>query len=230
MNRLRDAQRRNDGGGKGGGAGGGRDTPPQRVLENPLVKQIYTEPEAPRRVSRVDFGLMSGHEILKISELNVVNKNIYTLTRDPATNGVIDPHLGVCFRSTKCATCGLVLEKCLGHFGHIALALPVFHIGYFKWTIKVLQQICKTCGRVLLGDKDKKVDRRNSLRELANPEMDFLVREALIKRIFKRCRDIKSCPYCGAFNGNVKKISGVSGLRIVHDVYQTPKVRPYHGG
>jgi len=194
--------------------------------ENPLIKHIYKEPEAPRRISRVDFGLLSGNEILKISELNVVNKDIYELShREPAKNGVIDRHLGVCFRNTKCATCGLVLEKCLGHFGHIALALPVFHIGYYKWTLKVLQQICKTCGRILLGDNDKKVNRRSCLETLANPDVDALVRQELVKRIFKRCRDVRSCPYCGAFNGNVKKLSGVTGLRIIHDIYQAPKVR-----
>lgn len=189
------------------------------VHENPLVKQNYKEPEAPRRVSRVDFGLMSGKEILKISELNVVNKHFYKVgSREPELNGVVDPRLGVCFKNSKCATCGLVLEKCLGHFGHIALALPVFHIGYFKWTIKLLQQICKSCGRVLLGDKDKKVNRRSCLETLANREVDALVRQELVKRIFKRCRDVRTCPYCGAFNGNVKKISGFAGLRIIHDV------------
>lgn len=191
---------------------------------DPMVKEMYKEPEAPRRVSQVDFGLLSGHEILKMSELNVVDKQIYVqMERKPAKHGVMDPRLGVCFRNSRCETCGLVLEKCLGHFGHISLALPVYHIGYFKWTIKVLQQICKTCGRALLGENDKKVNRRRCLETLADPDVDALVRGELVKRIYKRCRDVRVCPYCSAFNGNVKKISGVSGLRIIHDIYQTAK-------
>ncbi len=37
--------------------------------------------------------------------------------------------------------------------GYIRLELPVFHIGYFKNTIQILQCICKTCSRVMLhGD------------------------------------------------------------------------------
>jgi len=32
--------------------------------------------------------------------------------------------------------------------------LPVFHIGYFKNTVQILQAICKTCSRVLLPEKE----------------------------------------------------------------------------
>ena len=81
-------------GGSGGGSKYGRknkygknDKHDNSKNKNPLEKAIYEEPEAPRRVSRVEFGLLSGHDILKISELNVVNKNIYKLSREPAQNG-----------------------------------------------------------------------------------------------------------------------------------------------
>jgi len=39
--------------------------------------------------------------------------------------------------------------------GYIQLQLPVFHIGYFKITVKTLQCICKTCSRVLLPAEDR---------------------------------------------------------------------------
>ena len=32
---------------------------------------------------------------------------------------------------------------CEGHFGHISLELPVFHIGYLKSIYNILQKICK---------------------------------------------------------------------------------------
>lgn len=35
------------------------------------------------------------------------------------------------------------MRMCEGHFGHIELELPVFHIGYFKATVTILQRICK---------------------------------------------------------------------------------------
>lgn len=30
-----------------------------------------------------------------------------------------------------CATCGENMSECPGHFGHIELAVPVFHIGLY---------------------------------------------------------------------------------------------------
>ncbi len=32
-------------------------------------------------------------------------------------------------RSMKCETCGEGMQECPGHFGHIELAKPVYHIG-----------------------------------------------------------------------------------------------------
>jgi len=42
-----------------------------------------------------------------------------------------------------CETCGLKQQDCIGHFAHIKLCLPVFHIGYFRSSIVILQCICK---------------------------------------------------------------------------------------
>lgn len=39
--------------------------------------------------------------------------------------------------------------------GYIKLELPVFHIGYFKNTVQLLQCICKSCSRVLLKESDR---------------------------------------------------------------------------
>ena len=44
---------------------------------------------------------------------------------------------------------------CPGHFGYVNLDLPVFHVGYFKHVVNVLQSICKECGRLLLGEDDR---------------------------------------------------------------------------
>lgn len=35
--------------------------------------------------------------------------------------------------------CTQGLADCTGHFGYIRLELPVFHIGYFKNTVQILQ-------------------------------------------------------------------------------------------
>ncbi len=39
------------------------------------------------------------------------------------------------------------LQLCTGHFGHIRLPLPVFHIGYLRFIQTILQNICKVSAR-----------------------------------------------------------------------------------
>ena len=68
---------------------------------------------------------------------------------------LLDRRLGVSDKSSKCETCGMGLQDCPGHFGRIKLELPVFHVGYFKPLVAVLQCICKTCSRVLLPKPKK---------------------------------------------------------------------------
>lgn len=52
---------------------------------------------------------------------------------------------GISSKSGVCKTCELPLKDCVGHFGQLVLALPVFHIGYFRLVINILQNICKVC-------------------------------------------------------------------------------------
>lgn len=40
-------------------------------------------------------------------------------------------------------TCSRPFWTHLGHYAYIKLVLPVFHIGYFKQVITMLQDICK---------------------------------------------------------------------------------------
>lgn len=45
----------------------------------------------------------------------------------------MDPKLGTIDRNFKCETCGEGMQECPGHFGHIELARPVFHIGKYNF-------------------------------------------------------------------------------------------------
>ena len=38
--------------------------------------------------------------------------------------------------------------------GYVKLELPVFHIGYFRNTIAILNCICKSCSRVMLEGEE----------------------------------------------------------------------------
>lgn len=47
----------------------------------------------------------------------------------PREHGLNDPKLGTIDRAFQCGTCGEDMQECPGHFGHIELAVPVFHVG-----------------------------------------------------------------------------------------------------
>lgn len=50
---------------------------------------------------------------------------------------------GTSQKDANCDMCGKSLAECIGHYGYIDLELPVFHIGYFKNIIVILQNTCK---------------------------------------------------------------------------------------
>ena len=50
----------------------------------------------------------------------------------PRQMGLADPRLGSIDRGVKCATCDENMSECPGHFGHIELAVPVFHVGMYS--------------------------------------------------------------------------------------------------
>lgn len=49
---------------------------------------------------------------------------------------------------------------------------------------------------------------------------DALAKAATFKKILDKCKKVKVCPFCQAYNGTVKKISGASTLKIIHERYK----------
>ncbi|VDN54256.1 unnamed protein product [Dracunculus medinensis] len=118
---------------------------------------------------------------------------------------------GTCQKNIDCATCKSNLVDCVGHFGYMDLALPVFHVGFFNSVMHVLQCICKSCSGLLVSDEI----REKFLNELRKTSLDYLKRKALHKRIVASCKKNTTCPHCGSKNGVVKKATGAV-LKIAH--------------
>lgn len=174
---------------------------------------MYKEPERPRRIESITFDVQSPIEISACSVLDVHEHSLFKMPeRRPTQHGVLDPHMGIS-RQGMCETCGGKLAECMGHFGSIQLQLPVFHIGYFKHVIVILQCICKSCARLLLPDEEQ----RRYLRRLRRNPHDRLTRSVMFKKVVERAKRIKACPWCGEQNGTVKKCPG--SLKILHDRY-----------
>ncbi|KAF9975704.1 DNA-directed RNA polymerase III subunit [Actinomortierella ambigua] len=175
--------------------------------------------QAPKKIKQIQFGVLSPQEIVQVSEFEVTQRDLYTVQdRQPVKYGMLDLRLGTSDKQATCETCGLKQQDCIGHFAHIRLCLPVFHIGYFRAAIVILQNICKTCSRVLLSEKD----RRKYLRRLRAPRLENLTRKNVCKAINTECKKVTHCPYCSAINGTVKK---VGALRIVHEKYRAKRVQ-----
>lgn len=179
-------------------------------------KRLVKEDLAPKKISHLQFGLLSPLEMQRLAEFQVTSVQLYSMpSRTPAPGGCLDPRLGVSDKVSTCATCKRKLEDCAGHFGYIKLGLPCFHIGYLRHTLHILYCICKTCSRVLLGDEERQI----FLAKFRNPTTDILAKNSTLKKVVDKCKKMRSCPHCGAANGTVKKITGAPTLKIVHKQY-----------
>ncbi|KAF1939018.1 beta and beta-prime subunits of DNA dependent RNA-polymerase [Clathrospora elynae] len=102
-----------------------------------------------RTIEEIQFGLLSPEEIKAMSVCHI----IYPETMDeekqkPREQGLNDPRLGTIDRMYSCATCKEDIQVCPGHFGHIELATPVFHVGFVVKIKKLLETVCHTCGMI----------------------------------------------------------------------------------
>lgn len=85
-------------------------------------------------------------DIRQISHLQVYNNRLYDESGgrfNSAIFGPLDRRLGTSSKGHNCETCGQNDTDCVGHFGHINLEYPVFHVGFFRLIIQMLQCICK---------------------------------------------------------------------------------------
>ncbi|KAL6731297.1 hypothetical protein Aduo_002175 [Ancylostoma duodenale] len=105
-----------------------------------------------RQVKRVQFGILGPDEIKRMSVGEIEFPEIYENGK-PKKGGLMDPRQGVIDRRGRCMTCAGNLADCPGHFAHLELARPVFHIGFLTKILKVLRCVCFYCSKLLL-DKD----------------------------------------------------------------------------
>ncbi len=109
----------------------------------------FADSPAPvRPVKEVQFGIMSPEEIRAVSVMKVEYPEAIDETGRTRIGGLMDPRMGTIERTQKCQTCGESMAECPGHFGHIDLARPIFHIGFLGKVKKLLEIVCTHCGKV----------------------------------------------------------------------------------
>lgn len=138
----------------------GSPAPPMVLSGSVRPKRMYAERErwpcsrsrfflaTPHPLARasagIQFGLLTSADVLRMSVGELNHPDLYVRgTKTPTAHGVLDYRLGTSVKTHDCNTCGHGVSNCSGHFGHITLALPIFHAGYHKSMIGILNQICK---------------------------------------------------------------------------------------
>ncbi|KAL3846076.1 hypothetical protein ACJIZ3_003479 [Penstemon smallii] len=107
------------------------------------------------KVRFLQFSVPSPDEIRRGSVLHI--KHSETTERGkPKPGGLSDPLLGTIDWKIRCETCMSNMAECPGHFGHIELAKPMFHIGFMKTVLSVLRCVCFNCSKILADEEDPK--------------------------------------------------------------------------
>lgn len=107
-------------------------------------------------VCQVRFSALNADEIEYLSVMEVTQARL-TEAGEPAKGSVNDPRLGIIKPGQKCLTCG-ESKDCQGHFGHLKLVEPVFHVGYLQFVVKILKCVCHNCGKLKFFNSDEKRD------------------------------------------------------------------------
>ncbi|MDD3985213.1 MAG: DNA-directed RNA polymerase subunit A', partial [Methanobacterium sp.] len=152
-----------------------------------------------KKISQINFGLMSPENIRKMSVTKIVTPDTYDEDGYPIEAGLMDPRLGVIDPGLRCRSCGSKGGDCQGHFGHINLARPVIHVGFADTIHKILRSTCKDCGHVLLTESEM-VDYREKIENHIKNEESIT---AIIKEIYTVARRDK-CPHCAEEQEDVK--------------------------
>ncbi|QFZ27321.1 putative DNA-directed RNA polymerase III subunit [Clavispora lusitaniae] len=184
------------------------------------MKEVVVD-VAPKCIKGLEFSALSARDIVAQSEVEITTRDLYDLEkgRSVREGGALDTKMGTSTNAVECSTCHGNLATCHGHFGHVRLALPVFHVGYFKAIISVLQCICKNCAAVLLDEQTK----RAFLSDLRRPNIDNLRRMKVLKKVVEQCKKQRRCLKCHHVNGVVKKAAsgaGPAALKILHDTFR----------
>eukprot|EP00040_Diaphanoeca_grandis_P034786 m.217186 g.217186 ORF g.217186 m.217186 type:complete len:1466 (-) comp33232_c0_seq1:105-4502(-) len=184
------------------------------------MKELVSEQELTKQISHIQFGLLTPNEMRMVSQVQVLRDNLFEQhDRSIVLHGPLDQRMGTSDKDKFCTTCNLKMKDCIGHFGHINLALPVFHIGFFKHIIAILHKICKTCSRVLMSTEEI----ASYTKKFRIPHMEALRRRELNLLVNARCRKETICKHCGSFNGPVKKVPQMA-LKLIHEKYKGHKL------
>ena len=114
------------------------------------------------KISYVEFGILSPQQIIEQSVVEVTSHNTYC-GNTPVANGLFDPKMGTLEIGNICPTDMLSSKLTPGYFGHINLAVPVFHFQFFNQVQKIFKCICYRCATKLSNIDHSHVEKKTKL-------------------------------------------------------------------
>lgn len=214
---------------------------------DPTVKMRVEESEKPKHIAQINFGLLSGADMVRMSHLRICNHELYQInTRIPTAYGCLDPRLGisdkVCRRACCPSTCGT--DQCTYHVSIVRICAFVAqksvcqtcgkrlsdcagHFGYLKLALPVFHIGYLKATLDVLHNICKTCSRvlledaklRGFTKRMRDPMVGALFKVKLRKKITEMCRKVHVCPHCNATNGRVKHLKSVNSLKFLHEKY-----------
>ena len=98
-----------------------------------------------RLIKAIKFSILSDQDVLSHSVVEVLHGKI-PQGQEELCNTLYDLRMGTIEKGVKCETCSMDYTRYKGHFGHIALAVPVVNpvcLKKLKWIVKHIGKKCK---------------------------------------------------------------------------------------
>lgn len=114
-----------------------------------------------RTINGIEFTIFGNEDIQNYSAFDKKTNGISIPelydNQEPKKNGLIDPRMGSTNDNIICDTCNFNSKYCVGHFGHIKLESPVYHIGYFSYIKKILNCVCIKCSNLRFNKSEEEI-------------------------------------------------------------------------
>ena len=119
-----------------------------------MNNNVYNIPGL-KTLSSVDFSLSCEKSIERQAVLQITTPETYDGGK-PIKSGLADQRMGTTSAEYPCATCGLRMDDCPGHFGFIKLVDPLYNVLFANYIRIFLECICIKCSKMRLSDVDLK--------------------------------------------------------------------------
>ena len=172
-----------------------------------FLQKSFNE-ELTENVDEVILGILNPEDIQNGSVCEVLTSETYE-NSIPKTNGLFDLRMGTIEQGLNCETCFQDQRGCVGHFGHIKLVRPLYHMQFLTILLKIARCFCYSCSECLLEENDKE-------------DLKYKPMKARFNIAYKKCKENQNpvCNKCYTIQP-IKYVNpkGTQDTKIIAKVY-----------